>query len=228
MNTATATNSWIKSLMSVDTPTLANAIELLNLRPREEGFAPLELRCLFPELGRMCGYAVTAQVETVTRTGEKLEETFIELFEAVERSPQPSVVVLQEVGERPGFATHCGEVMTTIFGTLGAVGLVSDAGVRDLDEVKALGFHYFARGAVPSHANYRIVRTSVPVDILGFPVRPGDTLHGDANGLIQVPAAALDGLLEAVDQIRTSEKALMDFVREEGFGSSLLKGRFLH
>jgi hypothetical protein len=42
-----------------DTPTLASVIEELNVRSRAEGFAPAGIRCLFPEMGRMCGYAVT-------------------------------------------------------------------------------------------------------------------------------------------------------------------------
>src|SRR5579884_3581276 len=126
------TLSWIQSLRDVDTPTISNAIELLKLRPKEEGFAPLEIRCLYPELGRMCGYAVTAQVETVSRTGRKQEETFIELFEATFRSPKPAVLPLPEIGERSNFAAHSGEVMATVFTQVAAIGLVSDSGVHEL------------------------------------------------------------------------------------------------
>ncbi len=100
MNETLPSLSWIESLRGVDTPTISNAIELLNVRPKEEGFAPLEIRCLFPDLGRLAGYAVTAEVETVTRTGKKEEQTFIELFEATSRSPKPAVIVLQEIGVR--------------------------------------------------------------------------------------------------------------------------------
>lgn len=220
--------SWIESVRDIDTPTISNAIELLKIRPKEEGFAPLEIRCLFPELGRLCGYAVTAQVETVTQSGHKEEQTFIQLFEAAFRSPKPAVIVLQEIGDRPNFAAHSGEVMATIFKQLGGVGLVSDAGVRDLPEVKSLGFHYFARGAVASHANFRIVRVGIPVQILGFPVAPCDLLHGDENGLIQIPRAAFERLLEAVASVRSRERALMEFVRNPGFAPDSLKGRFLH
>ncbi len=212
----------------VDTPTVSNAIELLKLRPQEEGFAPLEIRCLFPELGRMCGYAVTAQVETVSRTSAKDEESFIELFEATYCSPKPAIIVYQEIGERANFAVHSGEVMATIFRQLGAIGLVSDSAVRDLPEVRALGFHYFARGAAASHANFRIVRTGIPVHVLGFPVETGDLLHGDENGLIQIPSAAVESLPEAIASVRSKEKALMDFVRTPGFVPGDLKGRFLH
>ena len=57
----------IEFLKSVDSPTLENAIETLHVQPRAKGFTPLQIRCLFPELGRLCGYAVTAQVESVTQ-----------------------------------------------------------------------------------------------------------------------------------------------------------------
>ncbi|MGH9663771.1 MAG: hypothetical protein ACRD9L_05050, partial [Bryobacteraceae bacterium] len=140
--------AWIEYLKTVDSPTLSNGIELLNVRPRQEGFTPLSMRCLFPELGRMIGYAVTAQVETVTRSGPNEIDRYIELYRAVEQSPKPAVVVLHEIGGFPDFAAHAGEVMSTIFKKLGAVGLVSDSGVRDLPEVRAMGFQYFARGAV--------------------------------------------------------------------------------
>jgi 4-hydroxy-4-methyl-2-oxoglutarate aldolase len=177
----------IEYLQSVDTPTLANAIELLDVCPRSEGFPSLDLRCLFPELGVMCGYAVTAHVETVTHSNPKEEEAFIQLFEAVETSAKPAVIVMQEIGGDRDRAAHCGEVMSTIFSTLGCVGLVSDCAVRDLSAVRKLKFHYFARGAVSSHANFRIVRCNVPCEILGMSVLPGDLLHGDENGVIRVP-----------------------------------------
>src|SRR6185312_11755455 len=101
------------------------AIELLRVRPNERGFTPVDIRCLFPELGRMCGYAVTAQVETVTQMEPFTIDTFLQLYKAVERAPKPAVVVLQEIGGYRDYAAHCGEVMATFFTRLGAVGLVS-------------------------------------------------------------------------------------------------------
>lgn len=210
-------NEWIEYLKSVDTPTLSNAIELLNLRPRSEGFTPLQIRCLFPDLGRMCGYAVTAQVETMTTSEPFNIERFVELYRLVERSPKPAVVVLQEIGGLPDYAAHCGEVMATFFTRLGAVGLVSDCGVRDLAEVRALGFRYFARGAVASHAYFRIVRAGVPVQVCGMTVKPGDLLHGDENGLISIPAGVQSSLPAKVDEVREKEGKLMRFVRGDRF-----------
>jgi regulator of RNase E activity RraA len=208
---------WIEYLKTVDSPTLSNAIEVLKVRPRREGFVPLQIRCLFPEFGRMCGYAVTAQVESVSESEPFDIERFLELYRGVEQSPKPAVVALQEIGGYPDFATHCGEVMATFFTRLGAVGLVSDCGVRDLPEVRALGFQYFARGTVVSHASFRIVRSGVPVNICGLTIRPGDLLHGDENGLLAVPPGQEQEIAAAVDQIRDRERHIMNWVRSEKF-----------
>lgn len=162
----------IEFLSRTDVPTVANAIELYKVRTRIEGFAPLTTRCLFPELGPMSGFAVTVHAETSTACNSKTEEAFIQLFEAVDKSPKPAVVVFQETGPLPDFAVHSGEIMATIFKRLGATGLVSDCAVRDVAEVRALGFHYFARGLAASHANFRIVRTGIPVYINGLLIKP--------------------------------------------------------
>ena len=217
----------IEYLKSVDSPTLSNAIEDLKVRPKHEGFAPENVRCLFPEFGRMCGFAVTAQVETISQMTPTDRGVFVDLFEAVHASPKPAVVVLQEIGAQPELAAHCGEVMATIFTRLGAIGLVSDSAVRDIPEVRAIGMHYFARGAVASHGHFHIVRVGVPVQINGLVVKPGDLLHGDENGLISVPECGLEELKGAVESVRAREKRLMDFVKGEGFTIEALRSRFL-
>lgn len=218
--------AFIEYLKTVDTPTLSNAIELLDVRPRSEGFTPYQVRCLFPEFGRTIGYAVTAHVETMTK--EVMDRRkFLELYKAVGDSPKPALVVFQEVGPHPNYAAHCGEVMATTFTRLGAVGLISDCAVRDIPEVRAMRFQYFALGAVASHGYFRIVRVGVPVHVHGMLIRPGDLLHGDENGLVVLPAEKRDKLSEAVDNIRSRERALMEFVRGPEFTFDGLRTRLL-
>ncbi len=217
---------WVDYLRGVDTPTLSNAIENLRLRPQNAGFAPLQVSCLFPEFGRMVGYAVTAQVETMTAAAAE-RETFMALFETVMRSPKPVVVAFQEIGPHGDYAAHSGEVMATIFQRLGAVGLVSDCAVRDIPEVRALRFHYFARGLVASHAYFHIVRVGVPIQVSGLVIHPNDLLHGDENGLMVVPKDGLEKLPAAVEAVRARERALMEFVRGPNFNFEALRERIL-
>src|SRR5207302_6899130 len=146
------------------------------------------------------------QVESVTQLHAIEERNFLELFKVVEGSSKPAVVALQEIGGHADYAAHCGEVMATAFTRLGAVGLVTDGGVRDVPEVRALRFHYFARGTVVSHSNFKIVRVGEPIQILGLEIKTGDVLHGDENGLIRIPHAALPGLERAVEQVRARER----------------------
>lgn len=221
-----APNAIIDYLKTVDAPTLSNAIEILKVRPRNEGFSPFQVRCLFPEFGRMAGYAVTAQVETMS-TGKADWKVFMELYEAVAQSPKPAVVAFQEIGPHPDYAAHCGEIMATIFTRLGAVGLVTDCAVRDIPEVRAMKFQYFACGAVASHAYFRIVRVGLPVQVRGLTIRPGDLLHGDENGIIVVPHEGIEKLPGIVDDIRLRERTLMTLVRGAEFNLEQIRNRVL-
>lgn len=203
-------------LRGVDSPTIANAIEAFKVRDRTEGFLGGRVRGLFPELPPMVGYALT-----VTMNDEagpvKGREGFWAMFEALAAMPAPSVVVVQDTSGHPERVAFCGEVMATMAQRLGAVGYVTDGTVRDLHEVRALGLAYFASGVCVSHANFWIEEVGIEVVLDGQPVRTGDVLHGDANGVVIVPREVLAGLPQAVQSVRDKEGELMAFARSEGF-----------
>ena len=203
-------------LRSVDSPTIANAIELFKVRDRCDGFVGGNVRSLFPELPPMVGAALT-----VTMNDEhgpvKGRDGFWQMFDAIAAMPTPSVVVVKDVSGRPNRVAFCGEVMATLAQRLGAVGYVTDGTVRDLHEVRALGLPYFASGTCVSHANFWIEEVGVDVELDGETIRTGDLLHGDANGIVVVPREVLAGLPEAVESVRSKEAELMAFVRGGAF-----------
>jgi regulator of RNase E activity RraA len=81
---------------------------------------------------------------------------------------------------------------------------------------------------VVSHANFRIVRTGVPVQILGAVIRPGDVLHGDENGVLVVPQMEQPAkLIAAVEEVRRRERELMEFVRGDTFSLDGLRKRIV-
>lgn len=214
----------LAALRAIDSPTLSNAIERFAVRPRTEGYAGYELRCAFPELGTMIGYAVTCTADSTTAARQDADG-LLRLWDAVERAPKPAVLVIKDLGTDRSRGCHMGEVMATTARALGAVGSVCDGGLRDVGEVRALGFHYFCPGFVVSHGNAVIVDIGVPVEIFGLPVTPGALLHGDVNGVLSVPDIPTADLLAAVQQVRDDERALMDFIRAPGFSIGKLRER---
>src|ERR671925_1333240 len=85
----------LEALRRYDTPTLANAIETFDVRPRDEGFASLDVRCMFPELGVMVGYAATATIQARGRgSGDQSP-----LWAHVRSVRAPRVVVVQDLDE---------------------------------------------------------------------------------------------------------------------------------
>jgi regulator of RNase E activity RraA len=207
----------ISYLKTIDTPTVCNAIELLNVRPGNEGFTSNAVKCLYPELGPMVGYAVTAQMETVTQMEPRDSQITMQFYEAIAASPDPVIIVLQEIGGYKEFAAHSGDVMTTLVKNFGAIGLVTDCNVRDFNEVKPLNFHTFAAGVSPSHVFCRIAQVGVPVQVHGMTVRPGDLIHGDINGLVNVPTEKIEELPEKIAHVRKTEQDLIARVNEGGF-----------
>jgi 4-hydroxy-4-methyl-2-oxoglutarate aldolase len=199
-------------LRGVDSPTIANAIEPFKVRDRTEGFIGGEVRALFPEMPPMVGLALT--VTMTNRPGPVAgRENWFRMYEALAEIPVPSVLVVQDVSGAPTRCAFAGEVMATLAMRLGAVGMVTDGGVRDVHEVRALGFAYFSRYVVVSHGNFDIVDIGTPIVLDGQEVKTGDILHGDANGVVIVPRGVLDGLAHAVQEVRTRERATMDFIK---------------
>jgi 4-hydroxy-4-methyl-2-oxoglutarate aldolase len=203
-------------LRGVDSPTVANAIETLNVRDRTVGFLPGDIQCQFPELGVMVGTALT--VEMSNRPGPVADKAgWWEMWERLEQTERPSVLVVKDVSGEPQRVAYAGEIMSRLATRLGSVGMVTDGALRDVAEAQAMGFHYFMKYPVVSHANFYITRVGEPVDMGGETIATGDLLHGDRNGVVVIPWECLPDLPAAVDKIRVTERADMDLIGSQDF-----------
>jgi 4-hydroxy-4-methyl-2-oxoglutarate aldolase len=202
------TPQQLDELRAIDSPTIANAIEEFKVRPRVNGYAGATLRCLIPGLGTMLGYAVTCKGDSTTEGKQRREHT--ELYRAINAlQPLPAVVVIGDDGDpgRIDLSCHAGEMMATTMKRVGAVGLVTDGGLRDIKEVTDLGaFHYFGRGLVVAHGQPCIYDVGATVTICGMEVRPGDLLHGDENGITIVPAQIAAEVVAKALEVRGREQ----------------------
>ena len=211
----------LHALRGLSTPTVANAIELFNVRPRNQGFMSPEIRCLFPELGVMVGYAVTARFaaeQPAARPGSRYDS-----WKYVLEIPGPRVMVLQDMDQPPGVGAFFGEVMSTIHQRLGCVGAVTNGHVRDLDEVRALGFHFFAGGVCVSHAYVHLLDFGAPIKVGGMMVRSGDLIHADKHGVLVVPNEIAPEVPKAAETIAERERRIMVHCKSSGFSLEELK-----
>jgi 4-hydroxy-4-methyl-2-oxoglutarate aldolase len=210
-------------LAGLDTPTVSNAIERLDPRPRNEGFVHGTARCVFPDRPPMLGYAATAKVRTSTQpvTGRCYHD-HLEFWSYVESLPAPRVIVLQDVDSIPGLGAFFGELHAAIASALQSVGCVTNGAVRDLPAIDARSFQLFAGNLSPSHAYAHIVKPDGPVEIGGLTIRPGDLVHGDRHGLLVIPLAIAADVPVMAGRILDEERELIEFCASPRFSIKAL------
>ena len=213
----------LQRLQDYSTPTLSNAIEVFNVRPRSEGYMNATIRCLQPLSKPMVGYAATGRFRCAKPAGPGDTASHHEFWQWLLHIPQPRVVVLQDVDEPPGVGSFWGEIMATIHVALGCVGTVTNGGVRDLDEVRALGFGYFAAQVVVSHAYVHLVDFGTPVEVGGVTVRPAELIHADQHGVLLIPGQVAPYLAKVAQAYEEVEQEFLRTVRSPGFGLDRLR-----
>lgn len=207
----------LEELRLYSSPTIANAIETFNLQPRTAGFMSSEIRCIFPELGIMTGYACTATIRASTAPPASAAALRPAMWREIEKIPPPRVVVIQDLDDPPGIGAFWGDVQSNIHRALDCIGTVTNGSVRDLEEVRALGFHFFAGSVSVSHAYVHLVEIGVPVQVGGLTVRPGDLLHGDQHGVVMVPMEVAGRIREGVEQVEQVERQIITFCQGAQF-----------
>jgi len=214
----------LEGLRRWPTCAISNAIELFNIRQRNEGFMLPEIKCVFPELGSMIGYAVTAVITADSSEGRRIQPP--DWWEQIQKIPGPKVVVIHDI-DQPVVGSFWGEVNSNIYKALGCVGTVTDGSVRDLNEVKELGFHFFSSCISVSHAYVHLVEVSIPVKVGGLVVKPGDLIMGDQHGVLSIPLEIARDVPKAAELVEDWERPIINFCKSRDFTVGGLKERYM-
>ncbi|MBF9071688.1 RraA family protein [Streptacidiphilus fuscans] len=118
------------------------------------------------------------------------------LHAAIHRAPAGSVVVVDAGGDTD-FALAGGNVCA-VAQRRGIAGFVLDGVVRDLAEIRAMGFPVLARGVIPIPGTKQAVRPlGQSITCGGVTVHPGDLVVADEEGIVVTPHARATEILTA-------------------------------
>jgi 4-hydroxy-4-methyl-2-oxoglutarate aldolase len=216
----------IEALRKISSPSVANAIETFKVRPRNQGQMSSEIRTLFPDLGPLVGYAVPALIRAEPEPQANHRASTFGWWDYVLSIPAPRVIVVHDLDEPRGQGAQWGEVQANIHRALGCAGVVTDGSVRDLDEVRALGFQFAAAHVSVSHAYVHMVDFGLPIKVGGLWVKPGDLIHADHHGVVTIPPDIAARIPEAVAAVETDERKIIKVCQASDFSVDKLKALY--
>ena len=222
----TLTSQQVDALKKITSPSVANAIETFKVRPREQGNLSSDIRARFPEMGPMVGYAVPCVIRAEQGPIEGHRASTYGWWDYVLTIPAPRVIVVHDLDDPRGQGAQWGEVQANIHRALGCVGVVTDGSVRDLDEVRALGFQFCAAHVSVSHANVHMVDFGIPIKVGGVLIKPGDLIHGDQHGVCTIPHDIASKIPEAIAKVEADEREIISVCQSSGFSADKLKELF--
>lgn len=213
----------VKELEAFDTPAITDVVATYPQHPfclglynpwRENWYTDQSIRCIYPELGRTAGYAVTCVYGLPDSGYNRL--SFIDVVKALEKSPKPSILVFQqkfppELASKVGLS---GGNMTSAMKAMGCIGAISNGPSRDIGEIREMKFQYMLSGVTAGHGEMAVHAINVPVSVGGMDVSPGEIIHMDENGACKFPASRLAEVLSNVRALQKEEAARMKAFRK--------------
>jgi regulator of RNase E activity RraA len=211
----------LDALRAWDTPTICNGLEIVAPERRATGFTVEPMVCVDRKLSPIVGLARTGVIRAKERPRGPIPSRE-DWYDYVAAGDLPTIAVIQDIDDRPGYGAFWGEVQTTVHASLGVRGCVTNGSFRDIDML-APGFQIVGGRIGPSHAHVHMVQMKCDVNIFGMLVGHDDVVHADVHGAVIIPAGAVRALPKAIDLIARREKVILDRARAPGFNALAMR-----
>jgi regulator of RNase E activity RraA len=221
MNKLPFTPEDLEILKKWDTPTICNGLELVVPERRAVGFTVEPMLAANRKLPPIVGLARTGLVRAREEPRGPIPARE-EWYDYVAAKGFPTIAVIQDIDDRPGYGAFWGEVQTTVHKALGVLGCVTNGSFRDLDML-APGFQIVGGRIGPSHAHIHMVQMDCDTNIFGMLVRHDDVVHADFHGAVVIPAEAVKKLPAAIDLVSRRERVILDLATSPGFTSQTMR-----
>lgn len=204
-------------LQQASTPSILNGLKKLGVNPRDlQTITPGPVNCVSPDLGPSIGYASTRVIVT-TRDEQERPEVRLPVYQGILEVPAPRFLVALNIGDPTGPVCLWGEILANVNAALGCVAGLTNGRVRDVPEMSAAGFNTFAGGIGPGGGYVDIVEVNTSIDIEGLVIAPGDLLHGDRHGIVNIPIDLATELPGAIEQVTEHEQKLIALCQSPEF-----------
>lgn len=190
----------------------AAVADILDARGNHDQTLPHSIRPLEPGT-RVAGPAYTVKGGPATNPDSaSYDEAIRKVLAMLGDVPEGCVAVYacdQDV------SAHVGELSVTSLKARGVAGCVLDGGCRDVAFIRDEGFPVFTRFVTPEDSTWRwrVAATQVPIIVGTVQVEPGDWVVGDDDGVVVVPQAVVEEILEAAERKAGTENEIRAAVR---------------
>ncbi|HUK38983.1 MAG TPA: bifunctional hexulose-6-phosphate synthase/ribonuclease regulator [Methanomicrobiales archaeon] len=155
---------------------------------------------------KMAGKAVTVQ----TFAGD-----WAKPVEAIDLAGPGDVIVINNDG-----GVHVapwGELATRSALVKGVAGVVIDGAVRDVDDIRKIGYPLFARAVVPNAGEPKgFGEINAEIACCGQVVRPGDWVAGDMNGVVVIPKERAYEVARRAREVQKNEERIREEIARGG------------
>jgi regulator of RNase E activity RraA len=198
--------AMVDAYRHVEAASVSDAIEQLL---HEKRYMSHRMQSIFPT--KFAGTALT--VKLVKQENHEAD-ALTGMLKAIDSGGPGSVYVMQV--EDGADIAGMGGLMGTAMFARGFAGAVIDGGVRDLPQLKKIGFPVYATGSVPSTSvgHYRFGGMNVPVDCDGVKVAANDIIVADQDGVVVVPRDHAAEVLILAQKLDNSEHSMYPFIEK--------------
>lgn len=219
MTDTTIPDDLLALLRSVDTPTVCNAIEIVEGKRGFNRFTRGTMHHSRPGDPAIVGFARTAKISGLappTEPSDVIRKRRMDYFRSMAGGNGPTAAVVEDVDYPNCIAGWWGEVHVAVHKGLGLAGAVTNGVMRDLD-VMDDGFPVLAGSIGVSHGYVHVVEIGTPVNVLGMRVYQGELIHADRHGALVIPSEVLPELTSAIQAVIDREAIVLGPAREPGF-----------
>jgi regulator of RNase E activity RraA len=197
----------IDAYRHVEAASVSDALEQLTGRRM---YMSHKMQPIFP--AKFAGFALTVKLQK--DEGNKDPAALNGMLAAIDQGTSNSVWVM--VVEDGVNIAGMGGLMGTAMSARGYSGAVIDGGVRDLGQLRKIGFPVFALGVVPSTSvhHYRFAGANIPLVCDGIEVQPGDIISADNDGVVVVPRAKAEEVLSLAQQLDFQEHSMYGYIEK--------------